>query len=118
MCTRHDRHDRWPIIEEENWEGLKIPDSHLYTSTCSDSERNSNEQALQGDFFIADADSSTTDEDLICAGDARKCFNPKSYTLHEINAKKKLISLSSFDNERMVSAIIVRIENARHVEIE
>lgn len=77
VCTRHDRHDRWPIIEEENWEGLSSNDN-FYSFVGSDSERNSNEPIIQSEFYVVDADSSTTDEDLPLAADTRKFYNSAS----------------------------------------
>lgn len=66
VCTRHDRHNRWPIIEEENWQD-ELTEEQLYTAPLgSDSEHTSSDHAFIGDFFvnIPDADSSTTDEDF------------------------------------------------------
>ncbi|KRT81894.1 hypothetical protein AMK59_5583, partial [Oryctes borbonicus] len=66
VCTRHDRHDRWPIIEEENWEEEGILEHTLNPTISSDSERSSDR------FFVCidETDSSvTTEDDILFMGD-------------------------------------------------
>lgn len=71
VCTRHDRHDKWPIIEEENWPE-KIEKQDELTAdkplNVEDSDRTSSDQVTAGDFYVADADSSTTDDDILLGG--------------------------------------------------
>lgn len=65
VCTRHDRHDRWPIIEEENWEEGKMEDGLHGLQIGSDSERTSSDQPFVGDFGFMIAEDSATDDELI-----------------------------------------------------
>lgn len=69
MCTRHDRHDRWPIIEEENWEDESILEHTLNPTISSDSEKSSDRFIV----YIEETDSSiTTEDDLLFMGDPGK----------------------------------------------
>uniref|UniRef100_A0A1Y1M3X9 Rapamycin-insensitive companion of mTOR n=1 Tax=Photinus pyralis TaxID=7054 RepID=A0A1Y1M3X9_PHOPY len=67
VCTRHDRHNRWPVIEEENWQE-EVQDEQLFNLPLgSDSEHTSSDNAFMGEYSVnlPDADSTTTDEDFL-----------------------------------------------------
>lgn len=69
VCTRHDRHDRWPIIEEENWEDECVIEHTLNPTISSDSERSSDRFFV----YVEETDSSiTTDDDILYMGDSGK----------------------------------------------
>ncbi|XP_017771831.1 PREDICTED: rapamycin-insensitive companion of mTOR isoform X1 [Nicrophorus vespilloides] len=79
VCTRHDRHDRWPIIEEENW-GEDVPDCSATNRPTSESDRS--DLAFSSEMFIADMDSSDTDLDMFLMDTS---FQGKSQTLPNQN---------------------------------
>lgn len=73
VCTRHDRHDRWPIIEEENWsEKIEKRDESIVIEKpifTEDSDRTSSDQITTGEIYLPDAESSTTDDDMLMGGE-------------------------------------------------
>lgn len=55
--------NRWPVIEEENWEDEKSDGGkNLFGS---DSERTSSDQPFTGDYCFVIGDDSTTDDELM-----------------------------------------------------
>lgn len=74
VCTRHDRHDKWPIIEEENWEDERLDDQPRSTHIGSDSERTSSDHPFIGDCSFVIADDSTTDDELMYIENSGKSY--------------------------------------------
>jgi len=74
LCTRHTRHEHWPIIEEENWDEENPEDIAFPMTLSSDSERTSSDKYFTGNFLYEDVDSNTTDDDIPYMGDSCKCF--------------------------------------------
>lgn len=68
VCTRHDRHDRWPVIEEENWE----VEGRQHVG--SDSERTSSDQPFGGDYGFMIGEDSATDDELMFVENAGTCI--------------------------------------------
>lgn len=56
---------RWPVIEEENWEEEKAESKNFHFE--SDSERTSSDQPYIGDFCFVIGDDNVTEDELILA---------------------------------------------------
>ncbi|KAK9696755.1 Rapamycin-insensitive companion of mTOR, middle domain [Popillia japonica] len=88
VCTRHDRHDRWPIIEEENWEDESILEHTLNPTISSDSEKSSDRFIV----YIEETDSSiTTEDDLLFMGDPEFLHDHKKSSTLPNNQSSSLI---------------------------
>ncbi|KAI4461162.1 cytosolic regulator pianissimo [Holotrichia oblita] len=88
VCTRHDRHDRWPIIEEENWEDENILEHTLNPTISSDSEKSSDRFIV----YIEETDSSiTTEDDLLFMGDPEFLHDHKKSSTLPNNQSSSLI---------------------------
>ncbi|GJQ71662.1 rictor [Trypoxylus dichotomus] len=88
VCTRHDRHDRWPIIEEENWEEEGMLEHTLNPTISSDSERSSDR------FFVCidETDSSvTTEDDILFMGDPEFLHDHKKSSTLPNNQSSSLV---------------------------
>ncbi|KAK4875147.1 hypothetical protein RN001_011569 [Aquatica leii] len=107
VCTRHDRHNHWPIIEEENWQEDNNEEQTYNVPLGSDSEHTSSDHAFVGDFSlnIPDAESTTTDEDFSIPMDHAfgLTYQQKSSTLpnnqnnSSIQHKRSLSESKTFD---------------------
>ncbi|KAF5269709.1 hypothetical protein FQA39_LY08632 [Lamprigera yunnana] len=107
VCTRHDRHNHWPIIEEEDWQEESNDEQIYNVHLSSDSEHTSSDHAFVGDFSIniPDADSTTTDEDSTIPIDNTfgLTYHQKSSTLpsnqntSSIQHKRSLSESKTFD---------------------
>lgn len=61
VCTRHDRHEKWPIIEDENWEleRLDVDNGQSDSMHMSlESERVSGDHAYMSEYYYCDNDES------------------------------------------------------------
>lgn len=87
VCTRHDRHDRWPIIEEENWEDEKSEDALHNAQIGSDSERTSTDQPYVGDFAFMIVDDSATDDELMYIESGESFFKNSVFLSFKIHFK-------------------------------
>ncbi|KAK5644405.1 hypothetical protein RI129_005705 [Pyrocoelia pectoralis] len=104
VCTRHDRHNRWPVIEEENWQE-EVTDEQLFNLPLgSDSEHTSSDNAFMGDYNIniPDADSTTTDEEFFIPSDrgklGRSFYRRNIFTVFGFNHHQKSSTLPSNQN--------------------
>ncbi|XP_022918120.2 rapamycin-insensitive companion of mTOR [Onthophagus taurus] len=104
VSSRHDRHDRWPVIEDENWEdeNIKLPSYDI--AYRSDSERSSDRLFPFAEETTTDT-SITTDDEILFMGDAELTSDQKRSQTLPNNQSYTHFHVRSLSESRTYDAI-------------